>query len=43
MLLRRLVWTSLYAVIGAGATIVARRTAARIWRAATGEDPPTAR
>lgn len=41
MVLRRLVWTGLYAAVGAGATIVARRAAARIWRLATGEEPPT--
>jgi hypothetical protein len=39
--LRKLLWTGLYAGLGAGATLAARRTAARIWRVATGEDPPT--
>jgi hypothetical protein len=39
--LRKLLWTGLYAGLGAGATMAARRTAARIWRLATGEDPPT--
>jgi hypothetical protein len=41
MLLRRIMWTGLYAALGAGATIAARRAASRIWRVATGEDPPT--
>jgi hypothetical protein len=39
--LRKLTWTALYAGIGAGATIAARRLAERIWRILTGEDPPT--
>jgi hypothetical protein len=40
MLLRRLLWKGLYAGLAAGATIVARKAAARIWRTATGERPP---
>jgi hypothetical protein len=39
--LRKLLWTGLYAGLGAGATLAARRTASRIWRLATGEEPPT--
>jgi hypothetical protein len=39
--LRKLLWTTLYASLGAGATMAARRTASRIWRLATGEAPPT--
>jgi hypothetical protein len=39
--LRKLLWTSLYAGLGAGATMAARRAASRIWRLATGEAPPT--
>jgi hypothetical protein len=38
--LRKLLWTGLYAAIGAAATLVARRTASSIWRVATGEEPP---
>jgi hypothetical protein len=38
--LRKLLWTGLYAGIAAGATIVARTLASRIWRVATGEEPP---
>ena len=40
-MLRKLLWTGLYAGLGAGATIAARRAASRIWRIATGEAPPT--
>jgi hypothetical protein len=36
-------WTGLYAVIGAAATMVSRRAASRIWRIATGEAPPEKR
>jgi hypothetical protein len=38
--LRKLLWTGLYAGIGAAATMAARRLASRIWRIATGEAPP---
>jgi hypothetical protein len=40
-MLRKLLWTGLYAGLGAAATIGARRTASSIWRLATGEEPPT--
>jgi Protein of unknown function (DUF4235) len=40
-MLRKAMWTGLYAGIGAAATIAARRVAAKIWRIATGEEPPT--
>jgi hypothetical protein len=39
--LRKLLWSGLYASLGAAATLAARRTASRIWRLATGEEPPT--
>jgi len=42
-MLRKLLWTALYGMLGAAATIVARRTAAGIWRVATGEKPPVKR
>ncbi|HSC91774.1 MAG TPA: DUF4235 domain-containing protein [Gaiellaceae bacterium] len=42
-MLRRTLWTGLYALIGAAATMVARAVAARIWRVATGEQPPAKR
>ena len=39
-MLRRLLWTGLYAGIAAGAALAARRAASGIWRIATGEAPP---
>jgi hypothetical protein len=41
--LRKLLWTGLYAGLGAGATMVARRAASKIWQVATGEPPPVKR
>ena len=38
---RKLLGTGLYGGLTALATIVSRRTAARIWRTLTGEEPPT--
>jgi hypothetical protein len=38
--IRKLLWTGLYAGLGAAATIGARTVASRIWRIATGEQPP---
>jgi hypothetical protein len=40
-MLRKLLWSGLYGALGAAATIVSRRTASRIWRTLTGEEPPT--
>jgi hypothetical protein len=40
-MLRKLLWTGLYAGLGAGATMAARTAASKIWRVATGEAPPT--
>jgi hypothetical protein len=39
--LRKVMWSGLYAGLAAGATMGARRLASRIWRIATGEAPPT--
>jgi hypothetical protein len=39
-MLRKLLWTGLYAGLAAGATMAARRAASQIWRVATGEAPP---
>ena len=39
--LRKLLWTGLYAGLGAGATVAARRAGSRFWGLATGEEPPT--
>ncbi len=41
--LRKFLWSGIYAVFGAAATLVARRAASGIWRAATHEEPPTKR
>ncbi len=40
-MLRKVLWTGLYASLGAAATMAARRTASRLWRIMTGEEPPT--
>lgn len=40
-MLRKAMWTGLYAGFGAASTIVARRLAAKVWQVATGEAPPT--
>jgi hypothetical protein len=42
-MLRRLLWTGLYAGLGAAATIGARKLAASIYRVLTGEPPPQRR
>jgi hypothetical protein len=39
-MLRKLMWSGLYAGFAAGATLVARRLATKVWVAATGEEPP---
>jgi hypothetical protein len=33
-------WTAVYGIIGAVATIAARQAASRVWRIMTGEEPP---
>jgi hypothetical protein len=38
--LRKLLWTAIYGIIGAIAAIGARVVASRVYRLATGEDPP---
>lgn len=42
-MLRKAMWTGLYAGIGAAANVAARHVASRIWRVATGEEPPVKR
>ena len=42
-MLRKLLWTGLYAAIGAARDVVSRRVASGIWRVATGEKPPAKR
>jgi hypothetical protein len=39
--LRKLLWSALYGGMGALAAVASRRSAARVWRTFTGEDPPT--
>jgi hypothetical protein len=39
-MLRKLMWSGLYAALAAAATMAARRAASSIWRVATGEEPP---
>lgn len=43
MLLRKLLWSGLYALLAAVATMAARRAASGLWRVATGEKPPAKR
>ncbi len=40
LMLRKLMWTGLYASLAAVATLAARKAASAIWRVATGEEPP---
>jgi Protein of unknown function (DUF4235) len=42
-MLRKLLWSGLYAGLAAGGALVARLVATRLWRLATGEDPPDSR
>jgi hypothetical protein len=39
-MLRKILWSGLYAGLGAAATMGARRVASSVWRLATGEEPP---
>jgi hypothetical protein len=41
--LRKALWSGIYAAFGAAATLIARRAASGIWRVATHEEPPTKR
>jgi hypothetical protein len=41
--LRKLLWSGIYATLGAAATMVARRAASTIWRLAVHEEPPARR
>jgi hypothetical protein len=41
--LRKILWTLIYGVFGALATVAARFAASRIYRIATGEEPPAKR
>jgi hypothetical protein len=39
-MLRKLLWSGLYAAFAAVASMAARRAASQLWRVATGEAPP---
>ena len=39
-MLRKILWSSLYAGMGAAATTAANKAATSIWRMATHEEPP---
>jgi hypothetical protein len=39
--LRKLLWSSLYAGMAAAAALAARRAATGIWKLTTGEEPPS--
>jgi hypothetical protein len=43
IMLRKFLWSGIYAAFGAAATLAARRAASGIWRVATHEEPPTKR
>ena len=40
-MIRKAMGTGLYAGLGAVSTMAARRLASKVWRVATGEEPPT--
>ena len=42
-MLRKALWTAVYAGFGAASAMLARRVASTIWVAATHEEPPTKR
>jgi hypothetical protein len=42
-MLRKLLWSGLYAGLAAGAAMAAQRAASGLWRMATGDDPPAKR
>jgi hypothetical protein len=42
-MLRKLLWSAIYAGLAAGAAMVARVIATKLWRVVTGEDPPVKR
>ena len=42
-MLRKLLWSGLYAGLASGAAVVARTVASKLWRISTGEEPPSKR
>jgi len=43
VMLRKLLWSGIYGGLAAGAALVARTVATKIWQATTGEEPPAKR
>jgi hypothetical protein len=43
MLLRKLLWSAIYGVLAAVATLAARKAATQLYGLVTGEDPPPRR
>jgi hypothetical protein len=39
-MLRRILWSAIYGLLAAVATLAARRAAAQLYRVVTGEQPP---
>jgi hypothetical protein len=39
-MLRKLLWSAIYGLLAAAATMAARRTATQLYRLVTGETPP---
>jgi hypothetical protein len=39
-MLRKILWSAIYGLIAAAATMVARRAASQLYRLVTGEQPP---
>jgi hypothetical protein len=39
-MLRKVLWSAIYGLIAAAATMAARRTASQLYRLVTGEPPP---
>jgi hypothetical protein len=42
-MLRKALWTGMYAGFSAIAALAARRAASKVWRVSTGEEPPVSR
>jgi len=42
-MLRKLLWSGLYAGLAAGAALASQKVAAGVWRMATGDEPPAKR
>jgi hypothetical protein len=42
-MLRKLLWSAIYGLLAAGATMAARRAASQLYRVVTGEQPPIKR